>query len=109
MADAAWIDAISIDEVPEDDVLGLTVAGRDLAIYCIQGEFFATDNLCTHGRARLSDGFLEGCVIECPLHQGRFDVRSGAPLCAPVTQPLARYAVKVEGSRLYVRIEQTHP
>ncbi len=109
MADAAWIDAISIDEVPEDDVLGLTVAGRDLAIYCVQGEFFATDNLCTHGRARLSDGFLEGCVIECPLHQGRFDVRSGAPLCAPVTQPLARYAVKVEGSRLYVRIEQTHP
>jgi naphthalene 1,2-dioxygenase ferredoxin component len=87
-------------------VLGLMVAGRDIAIYSVNGEFFATDNLCTHGQARLSDGFLDGPVIECPLHQGRFDVRNGEPLCAPVTYPLARYELKVEGSRLYIRMSE---
>lgn len=105
MSAPAWIDAISIDELPTNDVLGITVAARDIAIYSIGGEVFATDNVCTHGQARLSDGFLDGHTIECPLHQGRFDVRDGKPLCAPVTEPLARYALKIEGSRVYIQLE----
>ena len=72
-----WIDAASKSDVPEEDVIGVDVAGRDIALYSVEGEIYATDNICTHGHARLCDGFLEGHEIECPLHQGRFDVRTG--------------------------------
>jgi len=100
----AWIDAVSIDELPDDDVTGLQVGGRDIAIYKVEGEVFATDNSCTHGQARLCDGFLEGHEIECPLHQGRFDVRDGRALCAPVTEGLRCYPVRVEGARVLLNL-----
>ncbi len=100
-----WVDALAADALPEDDVTGVAVAGRDLALYTVGAAVYATDNLCTHGHARLCDGFLEGHEIECPLHQGRFDVRNGQPTCAPVTESLRSYPVKVEGGRVFVQIE----
>jgi len=102
---SSWQDAIAADDVPADDVTGVVVAGKDLAIYSVDGELFASDNLCTHGHARLCDGFLEGHEIECPLHQGKFDVRSGEPTCAPVTQAIRTYPVKIENGRVYVAFE----
>ena len=100
-----WIDAAAQDDVPQDDVIGLAVAGRDIALYGVGGEVFATDNICTHGHARLCDGFLEGREIECPLHQGKFDVRNGMPTCAPVTEPLRSYPVKIEGGRVWLALD----
>ena len=100
-----WIDALAQGELPQDDVLGVQVAGRDIALYTVGDEVFATDNLCTHGHARLCDGFLDGHEIECPLHQGKFDVRDGRPTCAPVTEPLRSYPVKIEGSRVFIQID----
>lgn len=100
-----WIDAAAQADVPQDDVIGLDVAGRDIALYGVDGEVFATDNICTHGHARLCDGFLDGFEIECPLHQGKFDVRSGQPTCAPVTQTLRSYPVKIEGGRVWLAID----
>lgn len=100
-----WIDALAADEILADDVKGLRVAGRDIAIYAVAGAVYATDNLCTHGNARLCDGFLDGHEIECPLHQGKFDVRNGKPLCAPVTESLRIYPVRIEGGRLYLQID----
>jgi naphthalene 1,2-dioxygenase ferredoxin component len=100
-----WIDAAARDDVPQDDVLGLAVAGRDIALYGVEGDVYATDNVCTHGHARLCDGFLEGHEIECPLHQGRFDVRSGQPTCAPATEGVRIYPVKVEGGRVWLALD----
>ena len=105
MSDTNWIDALSADDLPTDDVIGLAVAGRDIALYTVGDAVYATDNLCTHGNARLCDGFLEGHEIECPLHQGRFDVRNGQPTCAPVTAALRSHPVKIEGGRVFVRID----
>lgn len=100
-----WIDVAARDAVPADDVIGVEAAGRDIALYDVEGELYATDNLCTHGRARMCDGFLEGHEIECPLHQGRFDVRDGKALCAPLTENLRCYPVRVEGGRVYLAVE----
>lgn len=100
-----WMDAASLDDVTPDDVVGVAVQGRDIALYSVDGEIFATDNLCTHGHARLCDGFLEGHEIECPLHQGKFDVRTGAPTCAPVTESLKAYPVKIEAGRVWLAFE----
>lgn len=104
-AASAWQDAIGVDDVPSNDVIGVVVAGKDLAIYDVDGTVFASDNLCTHGHARLCDGFLDGHEIECPLHQGKFDVRTGEPACAPVTQSVRIYPCKVEDGRVYVTFE----
>jgi naphthalene 1,2-dioxygenase ferredoxin component len=99
-----WLDVLSVDELPVDDVVSVTAGEIDLALYRIGSDLFATDNRCTHGAARLCDGFLSGHEIECPLHQGRFDVRSGKATCEPAVDSLRTYAVKIEGSRVYVKV-----
>jgi naphthalene 1,2-dioxygenase system ferredoxin subunit len=86
-------------------VIGIDVQGRDIALYGTEDGIHATDNICTHGHARLCDGFLEGHEIECPLHQGRFDVRSGKAMCAPLTEDLRSYPVKIEDGRVYLAFE----
>ncbi|MFT7723056.1 MAG: non-heme iron oxygenase ferredoxin subunit [Roseateles sp.] len=105
MSNDKWIDALGTDELPSDDVVGISVEGRDIALYTVGDEVYATDNMCTHGQARLCDGFLEGHEIECPLHQGKFDVRNGQPTCDPVTVPLRSYPVRIEGSRVFLQLD----
>ena len=100
-----WIDAAAQADVPEGDVIGVMVAGKDIALYEVGGEVFATDNICTHGHARLSDGFLEGCEIECPLHQGRFDICTGKALCAPLTEGIKTYAVRIDNMRVMLKLD----
>jgi len=101
---ADWTDVAATDDVPEDDVIGVQAAVKDLALYSVEGEFYATDNICTHGHARLCDGFLEGAEIECPLHQGRFDVRNGKAMCAPLTEDIKAYPLKVDGGRIWLQL-----
>ena len=100
-----WIDAAAQDDVPQDDVIAVTAGGLEVALYGVDGEVYATDNVCTHGQARLCEGFLEGHEIECPLHQGKFDVRTGAPTCAPVTEAIRSYPVKIEGGRVWLALD----
>ena len=100
-----WIDAIAREDVPEGDVMAIKVAGKDIALYEVEGEVYATDNLCTHGAARMSDGFLEGREIECPLHQGRFDVCTGHAMCAPLTENIRTYPVKIENLRVMLKLD----
>jgi naphthalene 1,2-dioxygenase system ferredoxin subunit len=100
-----WSDATAVDDVPEDDVIGVLVGNRDIALYNAGGEIFATDNICTHGHARLCEGFLEGHEIECPLHQGKFDIRTGQPTCAPVTEAIRSYPIKIEGGRVFLALD----
>jgi naphthalene 1,2-dioxygenase system ferredoxin subunit len=97
-----WTDAAALDALPDEDVIALQVQDRELAFYAVDGQVYVTDNVCTHGHARLSDGFLEGTEIECPLHQGRFDVCSGKAMCAPLTEDLRTYPVRIENGRVYV-------
>lgn len=100
-----WIDAAALADVPEGDVMAVQVGGKEIALYEVGGGVFATDNICTHGHARLSDGFLEGREIECPLHQGRFDVCSGKALCAPLTDAIKTYAVRIENLRVMLKLD----
>lgn len=88
-------------------MVGVNVAGRDIAVYTVGKAVCAIDNICTHAPARLCDGYLDGHEIECSLHQGKFDVRDGRPLCEPVTEPARSYPVKLEGRRVYVHIDRS--
>lgn len=104
MNDADWTDAAAEEDVLADDVVGLLVAGHDIALYKVDGEVFATDNLCTHGPGRLCDGFLLGHEIECPMHQGRFDIRDGLGTCEPATEALRRYPVRLANGRVWLML-----
>ena len=97
-----WTEVLDSANLPDEDVVGVDVAGRQVALYVVNGEVYATDNICTHGHARLCDGFLEDYEIECPLHQGRFDIRSGKAMCEPLTVDLRSYPVKIEDGRVFV-------
>ena len=97
-----WHRAAALANIPEDDPLGVEVAGTPIALYRVEGAFHATGNVCTHGRALLSDGLLEGCEIECPLHNGRFDVRTGKALASPVEVDVPVYPGRVAGEDLEV-------
>lgn len=100
----AWTDAGPSDALAADDVVALEAEGREIAVFGVDGQFYATDNICTHGHARLCDGFLLGEEIECPLHQGRFDVRDGRALCSPLRDNLATYPVRIEDGVVFVAL-----
>ena len=67
-----------------------------VAIYKLDGEYFATSDVCTHGQAFLSDGEIRGNEIVCPYHEGTFDIKTGEPVDPPCVVPLCRYDVEVK-------------
>lgn len=103
--DAGWVRAAGRSDLTEGEVLGVEVAGRSIALYDADGSLFATDNICTHAYACLSDGWLDGQVIECPLHAARFDIRTGKVLDPPATEDLRTYQVRVVGDDIQVRVD----
>jgi naphthalene 1,2-dioxygenase system ferredoxin subunit len=104
MSDAAWTPVATLVDFAASDAIAVVAAGKEIAIYLVDGTVFATANRCTHGDARLCDGWVEGHEIECPLHQGRFDVRSGAPTGAPAEVALATYPARLAGDRVELQL-----
>jgi naphthalene 1,2-dioxygenase system ferredoxin subunit len=102
---ATRIRVARLEDLAEGEVMAVDVGDRELALYRVASGVYATDNFCTHGAARLCDGFLDGYGIECPLHQGVFDIRSGAATRSPAEDPLATYPVEIENGEIYVIVE----
>ena len=103
--DAGWVRAAARTDLAEGEVIGVEVGGRSIALYDADGRVFATDNICTHAYACLSDGWLDGEVIECPLHAARFDIRSGKVLDPPATEDLKTYPVRIVDGEIQVRLD----
>ena len=100
-----WLDVAAAADVPDGDLIAAMAAGREIALVRLGEDLFAIDATCTHGAASLCGGFVEpDGSIECPLHQGRFDVKTGRALCAPLTEDLVVHAVRVDSGRLWVRL-----
>ena len=100
-----WTDAAAIDEIDDEDVKRFDHAGKTFAIYHVDGKVYASDGLCTHEHVHLCDGLVMEHVIECPKHNGRFDIRDGRPLGAPVCVALKTYPAKIEGGRVLVQFD----
>ncbi len=99
-----WVHVASVSDVAEGEALAVEVMDRNLAVYHVGGEWFCTDNICTHALAFLTDGWLDGHVVECPLHAGQFDIRTGKGLSAPIEKDLQTFPVKVEGDAILVEL-----
>ena len=98
----SWKEVAAFDDLRDEEATCIVAGGVEVALYRVGDSVYATDNICTHGQANLCDGFLEGFEIECPLHQGRFDVRTGEPVSGPVFVPLRRFPTKIENGRVFV-------
>lgn len=98
------IDLCAADDVAEGAALKVEAGGLVLAVYQVEGEFYVTDDTCTHGPGSLSEGFLEGHVIECDFHAGCFDIRTGAVVEPPCTVPIKTYAVVVKSGRVLIAV-----
>jgi 3-phenylpropionate/trans-cinnamate dioxygenase ferredoxin subunit/naphthalene 1,2-dioxygenase system ferredoxin subunit len=104
MSDTPWRDVIAVDELETDWVTRVQVERRTIAVYDTPTGIYASLALCTHGGADLCDGYFDDHVIECPLHQGAFDVRDGKPIAAPATRAMRMLEVRVRDGQVQMRI-----
>ncbi|MBK1787656.1 bifunctional 3-phenylpropionate/cinnamic acid dioxygenase ferredoxin subunit [Prauserella cavernicola] len=91
----------AVSEIPVGE--SVRVQGQvAIAVFNVDGEFYAIDDTCTHQDASLSDGWLEGCAVECPLHAACFDLRTGRPSGPPARKPVRTHEVVLVDDQVYV-------
>jgi len=91
-------------EVPEGGAIKVETNGLALAVYNVDGTIYVTDDACTHGPGSLSEGCLEGEVIECNFHQGAFNVRTGEVVLPPCMVPIQTYPAVVEEGTVFIEV-----
>lgn len=99
----SWIDVASANELSEGGTLRVLLNGEPVCLYRIGETIHATHDTCTHGQASLADGLVQGEIIECPLHQGRFHIPTGKAVGVPCTEDIRVYAVKVENGSILLK------
>lgn len=99
--------ACDMSEFRDGQAVAVNLDGIDVAVARHEDEIFAIQDLCTHGQVALSEGEVEGCLIECWLHGSRFDLRSGKPTSFPATAPVATFPVQVNGDEILVDVSRT--
>jgi naphthalene 1,2-dioxygenase ferredoxin component len=99
-----WVQVASRADLAEGEMLAVNVAGKEVAVYDVAGQVFATENVCTHAFAMLTDGWLDGDEIECPLHGGRFNVTTGKGLGPPIPCDIKTYKVRVVADAIEVAV-----
>lgn len=97
-----WQDVIAVDDLEDRWVTRVDLGAWRLAIYDTPTGIYASLALCNHGGADLCDGYFDGYVIECPLHQGAFDVRDGSPVSAPATRKMRVFETRVKDGKVQV-------
>lgn len=100
-----WHCATAIDDVWEGAPLAVTLAGRPIALYRLGEEIHAVGDICPHQKdVKLSDGYLDGETIECPMHQSCFNVRTGQVLGPPAREDLPVFKVRIEEGQVFVEV-----
>jgi 3-phenylpropionate/trans-cinnamate dioxygenase ferredoxin subunit len=104
---ATFVRIALVDQVPAEGMRSFAYEDRRIALYRIGETLYATDAICSHEEADLTEGWLEpeDCTVECPLHGSRFDLRTGQPLGLPAFRPIAVYPVRVEDDSVYVELQ----
>ena len=93
-----------VEDVGIGEVRKIEAGGLTLAVYNLDGAFYATDDACTHGPGSLSEGFVDGDTIECNFHQGVFNIRTGECVRPPCMIPVKTYRTVVEHGLVYVEV-----
>jgi nitrite reductase/ring-hydroxylating ferredoxin subunit len=98
------IELCKVEDVGEGEVRKIEAADLTLAVYNLEGEFYVTDDHCTHGPGSLSEGFIDGDLVECNFHQGVFNIRTGEVVQPPCMVPVKTYKTVIEAGRVYIEV-----
>ncbi|MBE1285202.1 MAG: Rieske 2Fe-2S domain-containing protein [Rhodobacteraceae bacterium] len=104
MTKTEWTDLVLVSDLETKWVTRVELGRRRIAVYDTPSGIFASLALCNHGGADLCDGYFDGHIIECPLHQGAFDVRNGQPVGAPATRPMRVFETRVSEGIVQIRV-----
>lgn len=99
-----WYSLVKVEDVLPGHGVQALVADKTLAVFNIEGKFYAIDDTCTHAGASLAEGPVAGMVVTCPWHGATFDLATGAVLSDPAYEGVRSYKVKVQGDTLFVEI-----
>ena len=99
------IELCTTDEVAVGTALKVEKEGLVLAVFNVDGEFYVLDDLCTHGPGSLSEGYIEGDIVECNFHNGQFNIRTGAVVSPPCMVPIKTYPARVENGKVVIEVE----
>jgi nitrite reductase/ring-hydroxylating ferredoxin subunit len=103
---AAVLRLCRVEAVEDGEALRVEVEGRPpLAVFHVDGNFYVTDDTCSHGDASLAEGYVENGQIECPWHSGRFCLKSGAALTFPAVEPIRVYQTLVREGEVFIETE----
>ncbi|MGR3219447.1 MAG: non-heme iron oxygenase ferredoxin subunit [Candidatus Anammoxibacter sp.] len=94
-----------VDDLNNGESKKIEFDDKVIALFKIDGNYFATDDTCTHEKASISEGEIDGGIVSCPHHGARFDIKTGQALSLPAMFPLKKYEVKVEGNDVLLKIE----
>lgn len=100
----SWHRAAKEEDLVDGQVSGVNIGGQKIALYKIDGKVFATADICTHEYALLSEGYLDGDCVECPLHAAVFHVPTGAVKSGPTSCALQIFPVKLEDGVVLVEL-----
>ena len=100
-----WHDVGAADALSEDQPFAAKVGEREIGVYLVDGRHYALEDVCPHAYALLSQGFVDGEEIECPLHGAKFHIPTGKCTKEPGGRDLARYAVKCEDGRIFLKVD----
>jgi 3-phenylpropionate/trans-cinnamate dioxygenase ferredoxin component len=99
-----WQLVIGSADMDMQDIVRFDYDNKTYCVYKLEDGFFATDGICTHEAVHLEDGLVIDGEIECPMHQGVFDIKSGEAMSPPACDDLKTYLVKVENDQVYIKI-----
>ena len=101
---AGWQKVANVADVRAGGALQVSVGNELIAVYNLGGRFYATSDICTHQQANLSEGYIDGENIECPLHQALFHIPTGKALSEPASADLKTYPVKEANGFIYIEV-----
>ena len=99
------VELCKADEVAAGAALRVEAGGVTVAVFNIDGEFYVTDDACTHGPGSLSEGYVDGDVIECNFHNGQFNIKTGEVVSPPCMIPVKTYPAKVEAGVVVIEVD----
>jgi 3-phenylpropionate/trans-cinnamate dioxygenase ferredoxin component len=102
---SAFVRACAVADIPDTGALAVTIGDVAIAVVRSNGEYYALADACTHAEVALSEGDVDGQVIDCWLHGAEFDLRTGKALSLPATEPVAVYPVKIDGDAVFVNVD----
>ena len=102
---AEYYTVATTDELPSGERLVVEIGYHIIAVFNVDGHYYAIRDVCTHDDGPLAEGYIDGCEIECPRHGARFDLRDGSVTAPPAMIPIPVYPVRVQDGEVQVQVE----